>query len=59
MEQLSTEDLLQEALGTNPSAAGNATEPGKILWMPLGEEGRSILKPGLAACKNLPVLTVV
>lgn len=50
MEQLSTEDLLQEALGTSPSAAGSATEPGKILWMPLGEEGRSILKPGLAAC---------
>lgn len=50
-QQLSTvEHLLQGALETNPSAPGNATEPREILWMSLGEEGRSILKPGLAAC---------
>lgn len=49
-EDSTVEHLLQGALETNPSAPGNATEPRKILWISLGEEGRRILKPGVAAC---------
>lgn len=58
-QQSIVEELLQGALETNPSAPGNATEPRKIIWISLREEGKSILNPGLAACQYLPVLTVV
>lgn len=53
-QQSIVEELLQGALETNPSAPGNATEPRKILWLSLREEGKSIHSKSWASSLSIP-----